>query len=128
MEGGEKQKRKIVIRYNPALKQLASNLRKNGTLSEVLLWKYLQGGQIQGYDFHRQKPIGNYIVDFFCPELRLAIEIDGCTHGDKEVEDEIRQKELEKLGIRLLRFTDSNVKNNCWAVVEEIKDCIEKNK
>ena len=126
MQGGEKQK--IIIRYNPKLKQLASNLRKNGTLAEVLLWKELKGGKIQGYDFHRQKPIGNYIVDFFCPELRLAIEIDGCTHGYKEVEDENRQKELEKLGIIFLRFTDSNVKKACWAVVEEIKNWIEKNK
>lgn len=121
MQGGEKLKRKIIIRYNPALKKLASELRKNGTLSEVLLWKYLQGGKLDGYDFNRQKPIGNYIVDFYCPELLLAIEIDGCTHGYKETEDELRQKEIEKLGIRFLRFTDSNVKNNCWAVVEEIK-------
>jgi len=126
MSGGEKQKRKIIIRYNPALKKLASDLRKNGTLSEVLLWKCLQSGQIQGYDFHRQKPIGNYIVDFFCPELLLAIEIDGCSHGYKDVEDEIRQKEIEKLGIRFLRFTDSNVKDDCWAVVEEIKAWIKR--
>jgi very-short-patch-repair endonuclease len=121
MQGGEKQRRKIIIRYNPALKKLASELRKNGTLSEVLLWKYLQGGQLNGFDFNRQKPIGNYIVDFFCSELLLAIEIDGCTHGYKEKEDEVRQKEIEKLGISFLRFTDSNVKNNCWAVAEEIK-------
>lgn len=121
MQGGGKQKRKIIVRYNPALKKLASELRKNGTLAEVLLWRYLQGGQIQGYDFHRQKPIGNYIVDFYCPELLLVIEIDGCSHGYKDIEDEIRQKEIEKLGTSFLRFTDSNVKNNCWAVVEEIK-------
>jgi very-short-patch-repair endonuclease len=114
--------------YNPKLKQLARNLRNHSTLSEVLLWKELKGGKIQGYDFHRQKPIGNYIIDFFCNELRLAIEIDGCSHGYKEVADENRQRELEKLGIRFLRFTDSNVKNNCWAVVEELKRWIEKNK
>jgi very-short-patch-repair endonuclease len=115
------------LKYNPKLKQLARKLRKHSTLSEVLLWKELKGGKIQGYDFHRQKPIGNYIVDFFCDELRLAIEIDGRTHGEKEVEDENRQKELEKLGIRFLRFTDYNVKKACWAVVEEIKDWVEKN-
>jgi very-short-patch-repair endonuclease len=115
------------LSYNPNLKQLARNLRKNSTLSEVLLWKYLKGGKIQGYDFHRQKPIGNYIVDFFCNELRLAIEIDGCSHGDREVADENRQKELEKLGIRFLRFSDSNVKNACWAIVEEINDWVKKN-
>jgi very-short-patch-repair endonuclease len=115
------------LKYDPKLKQLARSLRKNSTLSEVLLWKQVKSGKIQGYDFHRQKPIGNYIIDFFCNELRLAIEIDGCSHGYKEIQDEVRQKELEKLGIRFLRFTDSNVKNNCWAVVEEIKIWIGKN-
>ncbi|MFA5248557.1 MAG: endonuclease domain-containing protein [Patescibacteria group bacterium] len=121
MQGGDN---RVIIKYDPKLKQLAGNLRKNSTLSEVLLWRYLKGRKIQGYRFHRQKPIGNYIVDFFCPDLLLAIEIDGLTHGDKLKEDEIRQKELEKIGISFLRFTDSNVKNNCWAVVEEIKDWV----
>lgn len=119
MQGGKNER--IVVHYDSKLKQLAKNLRKNSTLSEVLLWKCLKGRQIEGYRFHRQKPIGKYIVDFFCPDLRLAIEIDGSTHGDKIEEDEIRQKELEKIGIKFLRFTDSNIKNNCWAVVEEIK-------
>ena len=102
MTGGQNEK--IIIHYNPKLKQLARNLRKHSTLAEVILWKQLQDGKIQGYDFHRQKPVGNYIIDFFCNELRLAIEIDGCSHGYKEVEDEIRQKELEKLGIRFFSF------------------------
>ena len=128
MPGGENKNNRVIIKYNPNLKQLAQNLRKQSTLSEVLLWRYLKGGKIQGYRFHRQKAIGNYIVDFFCPDLRLAIEIDGSTHGDKIVEDEIRQKELEKTGIRFLRFTDSNVKKACWAIVEEINDWVNKNK
>jgi very-short-patch-repair endonuclease len=122
MLGGKSDK--IVIHYNSKLKQLSKSLRNNSTLSEIILWKYLKGGKIQGYRFHRQKPIGNYIVDFFCPDLRLAIEIDGLTHGDKIVADETRQKELEKTGINFLRFTDSNIKNNCWAVVEEIKSWV----
>ena len=121
------EKNRIIIRYNPNLKKLASNLRKNGTLAEVLLWKNIQGKKILGYNFCRQKPIGNYIVDFFCNELRLAIEIDGCSHGDKEAKDEKRQRDLEKLGIRFLRFSDSNIKSECWAVVEEIKAWIKKN-
>jgi very-short-patch-repair endonuclease len=58
-------KRKI-IPYDPELKQLAHELRNKSTLSEVLLWKHLKGKQIQGYDFHRQKPLDQYIVDFFC--------------------------------------------------------------
>ena len=59
-------------------------LRKNSTLSEVLLWNELKGKKLMGIDFHRQKPIGNYIVDFFSPELRLVIEIDGITHAYKQ--------------------------------------------
>ena len=62
-----------VIPYNPNLKKRAKYLRKNSTLSEVLLWNHLKGGQMMGYDFHRQKPLDRYVVDFFCSELMLAI-------------------------------------------------------
>ena len=87
-------------------------MRKNSTLSEVLLWKYLKGKKTLGYDFDRQKPIDNYIVDFFCNELMLAIEIDGCTHNEKSEEDQRRQAKLESLGVRFLRFYDFDVKKN----------------
>ncbi len=60
------------IQYNPKLKQLARELRNNATASEKRLWKYLRAKQMRGYDFHRQKPIDNYIVDFFCYRLRLV--------------------------------------------------------
>ena len=90
-------KRKTIIPYDPKLKDLARQLRKNSTLSEVLLWNYLKGKQMLGYDFDRQKLIDNYIVDFFCNELMLAIEIDGDTHNDKIDKDEFRQKKLEGL-------------------------------
>ena len=82
------------IPYNPKLKQLAQNLRKKSTLGEVLLWQRLKGKAIKGRDFHRQKPIGNYIVDFFCSDLMLAIEIDGVSHEFKPEQDEKRQKDL----------------------------------
>ena len=75
---------KIDLKYNPKLKRVARMLRKNSTLSEVLLWNELKGKKLMGIDFHRQKPIGNYIVDFFSPELRLVIEIDGITHAYKQ--------------------------------------------
>lgn len=58
-------KRKVIIPYNPKLKEVARKLRKSGTLSEVLLWTYLKKKKMRGYDFDRQKPIDNYIVDFF---------------------------------------------------------------
>ncbi|HTX86499.1 MAG TPA: DUF559 domain-containing protein [Candidatus Nanoarchaeia archaeon] len=69
--------------YDPRLNQYARDLRKHGTFSEVLLWKKLQGKQMLGYKFRRQRPIDNYIIDFYCPDLKLAIEIDGVKHGDE---------------------------------------------
>jgi very-short-patch-repair endonuclease len=101
-------KRRTIIPYNPKLKELARKLRKSSTLSEILLWQHLKGKQMLGYDFHRQKPIDNYIVDFFCNELMLAIEIDGGSHDFEEVYvgDIARQQKLESLGIHFLRFND----------------------
>ncbi|MEW6618406.1 MAG: DUF559 domain-containing protein, partial [bacterium] len=63
------------IHYNPKLKTYARELRKQGVLSEVLLWKYLRSRKMNGYQFMRQKPIGEYIVDFYCSKLKLVIEI-----------------------------------------------------
>jgi very-short-patch-repair endonuclease len=116
--------RKEIIPYNPKLKLLARNLRNHSTLSEILLWNYLKNKQMRGFDFHRQKPIDNYIVDFYCPELKLAIEIDGVTHGDKEKYDEIRIRRLKSLGMNILVFRDSDVKKEMNAVLEKISDWI----
>jgi very-short-patch-repair endonuclease len=117
-----------ILTYNPKLKSLAKKLRKESTLSEVLLWKYLKKKQIKGYDFHRQKPIDNYIVDFYCPELFLSIEIDGISHAEKEKYDEKRMAKLKSLGIEVLVFSDLYVKQNIDGVLLEISDWIEKNK
>ncbi|MFO0793585.1 MAG: endonuclease domain-containing protein, partial [Candidatus Brocadiaceae bacterium] len=115
---------KRIIPYNPKLKERANHLRKNSALSEVLLWKYLKGKKVLGYDFDRQKPIDNYIVDFFCNELVLAIEIDGSTHNEKFEEDQRRQAKLESLGVRFLRFYDFDVKKNIQGVLSVIEDWI----
>lgn len=96
---------------------MARKLRKDGNLSEVLLWQQVKKRQVQGYKFLRQKPIGNYIVDFFCKELMLAVEIDGDSHDHKMEADRIRQKNLEAFGVRFLRFLDRDVKNNLEGVV-----------
>lgn len=109
------------IPYNLALKLLARKLRNNSTKSEIFLWNYLKGKQILGYDFHRQKPIGNYIVDFFCSDLLLAIEIDGESHYGNEVKDAKRQKEIEKFGVRFLRFDESEIYYNLDKVIKVIK-------
>jgi len=114
-------KRKIIT-YNPKLKQLARELRNKSTLAEVLLWKHLKGKQIQGYDFHRQKPLDKYIVDFFCSELMLAI--DGDSHDYRGRDDRKRQNRLESLGVRFLRFYDHDVKQNMEGVLTTIKQWI----
>ncbi len=114
-------KKKTILPYNPNLKAIARQLRNNGTLSEALLWRYLKGKQMGGYDFDRQKIIGNFIVDFFCNELMLAIEIDGDSHNLKTDQDEERQKILEGSGVRFLRFTDEEVKKNLEGVVVAIE-------
>jgi very-short-patch-repair endonuclease len=119
-------KRKI-LPCNPILKEYAKKLRKQGVLSEVILWHSLKSGQRFGYDFHRQKPILDYIVDFFSPDLMLAIEIDGVSHGYKNNQDEERDKRLGQLGIKVLRFTDSSVKNNLGGVLDEIDIWIKEN-
>jgi (E)-4-hydroxy-3-methylbut-2-enyl-diphosphate synthase len=121
-------KKQKIVPYNSNLKQLASQLRKNMTLSEVLLWNELKKKQVLGYDFDRQRPIQNYIVDFYCKELNLAIEIDGDTHIYRYDYDEERQRDLEKIGIHFLRFEDIEVKKNMMNVLRVIEDWIEKNK
>ena len=113
------------IYYKPNLKLLSRKLRNNSTLSEVLLWNYLKCKKMKGYDFHRQKPIDNYIVDFFCPKLNLIIEIDGVSHEFKGDVDYERRKRLESLGLKFLRFLDIDVKKNMEEVLEGIRNWIE---
>ena len=116
-----------IIPYNPKLKELAKQLRQNMTFSEVKLWNELKNGQLMGYDFDRQRPIGNYIVDFFCKDLQLAIEVDGITHLDEKVmeKDFVRQEEIESLGVNFLRFDALLVVNKVEAAVREIREWIE---
>ena len=123
--GVGKMKRKI-IPYNPILKELAKKLRRNMTFSEVKLWNELKNGRMMGYDFDRQRPIGNYIVDFYCKDLLLALEIDGITHQDEKIilKDEIRQDELEMLGVNFLRFNALLVVNKVESVIKEIENWI----
>ena len=118
-------KRKI-IPYNPKLKELAKQLRQNMTYSEVKLWNELKNGQMMGYDFDRQRPVGNYIVDFFCKDLQLAIEVDGITHLDEKVilKDEVRQEDIESYGVNFLRFDALLVVNKVEAAVREIRNWI----
>ncbi|MBX4197819.1 DUF559 domain-containing protein [Candidatus Parcubacteria bacterium] len=109
-----------IIPYNHKLKEHSRELRKNSTLAEVLLWNRLKGKQIRGYQFLRQKPIGNYILDFYCKELKLAIEVDGQIHRLKIEADTFRQGQLESFGITFLRFSNNQVEKDIDNVIGKI--------
>lgn len=113
-----------VLKYNPKLKARAKELRKNSTLSEVLLWERIKNRQIKGYGFARQRPIDNYIVDFFCKELLFVIEIDGGSHYENKEYDDKRDNVLRELGIFVLRIGDSRIKKNIEGVIYEIEEVI----
>jgi very-short-patch-repair endonuclease len=114
------------IVYNKNLKLLARNLRNNPTHSEVRMWKHLKGDAFYGYDFHRQKPIGNYIVDFYCHQLRLVIEIDGITHNYDDVieKDKIRDNYLHSLGLTVMRISAYNVIQDIQNTLRAIENYI----
>ena len=101
---------------------MARDLRKNLTNAERRLWSRIRGKQLKKFQFYRQKNIGDYIVDFYCPAAKLIIEIDGGQHYSKEniLKDEARDKFLNALGFRVLRFSNSDVFNNIEGVVKEI--------
>ena len=113
--------------YNSKLRERARSLRHNSTLAEILLWKQLKGRRMLGFDFHRQKPIGKYIVDFFCRRLQLVIEIDGSTHNERLEYDAARQAYLEALGFHVIRYQDTEVKQNLQGVLLAIENWIVEN-
>jgi very-short-patch-repair endonuclease len=111
---------------NKNLRTLARNLRKHGTKGEALLWRdVLKARQMKGYQFNRQFPIGNYIVDFVSRKLKLIIEIDGNSHVAKSEEDYDRQEFLKSLGYRILRFSEAMVILRIDEVATDIEFAIE---
>lgn len=112
--------------YPSKLKEFSRELRKNSTLGEVLLWQQLRAGSLLNYKFNRQRPLGNYIVDFYCKELNLVIEVDGAYHNEEVqvVKDKERQSVLEDMGVSFLRFTEQEVRKDMNAVLHRIEDWI----
>ena len=112
-----------MLPYNKNLKQHSRQLRNNMTDAERHLWTKIRMKQLKGYQFYRQKPVGDYIVDFFCPRAKLVIEVDGSQHfADEMTEyDRIRDEYLSSLGLRVLRFTNTEVLTNIEGVVESIE-------
>lgn len=119
-------KRRKIIPYNPKLKEFARVLRNNSTKSEIKLWKILKNKNIKGYDFHRQKPLLEFIADFYCYELKLVIELDGFTHEFEETKskDNYKQGKLEGVGLTVLRFTDEEVFSEFDLVINSIEKYI----
>ena len=102
----------------------ARSLRKRLTVAEVLLWQKLRNHQFHRLQFRRQYPVSNrYILDFYCPELKLGIEIDGSIHNSQETKeyDAFRAKELSAHGIRLIRFTNDEITKDMENVLKQIK-------
>ena len=95
--------------YNPKLKERARELRKAGNLPEVLFWNEVKNRQFKGYDFDRQKIIGNYIVDFYCTNCNVVIEIDGSSHDEKQEYDAERDAYLESLGLTVIHIPVEDV-------------------
>lgn len=111
-----------MFNYEKHLKKYSRQLRKNMTETEKIIWSKVRCKQIKGCLFYRQKPIGNFIVDFYCPEGNLVIELDGGQHYSEagKVEDAQRDNYLKKLGLSVLRFSDREVFENLKGVTETI--------
>ncbi len=96
------------------------------TLGEIAMWREIKNKKL-GVSFNRQIPIDNYIVDFYCKDLQLAIEIDGSIHFEEgqQEKDAVRQKRLESLGVKIIRFSDLDVRENLSLILLEIKGTID---
>ena len=111
-----------IISYNTALKPASRKLRNNMTAAEAQLWQYLRKDQL-GVRFYRQKPILDYIVDFYCPALKLVIEVDGGYHecAEQAQKDAMRDEKLQKLELTVVRVSNEQVLEQWQAVMTQIK-------
>jgi very-short-patch-repair endonuclease len=99
----------------------ARDLRKRMTPAERILWSCLRKNQVQGCRFRRQHPLGYYIADFYCVEIKLVIEIDGTSHNGKEEYDEQREKTIKDYGLVIIRFTNEQVFTELNFVINTIR-------
>lgn len=116
--------KKEQVNNRPELKGFRKNLRNNLTSAEATLWRFLKGKQLEGRKFRRQFSVKNYILDFYCPSEKLAIELDGAGHYTKAgfKYDTQRTKVLNEQGITVIRFENSEVFHALEAVLEKIKN------
>ncbi len=107
-------------RSTPKLTTFARQLRKNMTHAERVFWARVRGRRLQGLYFRRQSVVGGYIVDFYCSELRLAIELDGPIHDQRRAHDRQRDRTMQWLGVRVARVTNEEVFSNLDALLERL--------
>ena len=112
-----------IIPYNPKLKDFAQYLRNHSTASEITLWNHIRRKAL-GVEFHRQVPVLGYIVDFYCHELALAIEVDGNIHEFNFLEDCQRQEAIEKYGITFVRFSNEEINTNLFGVLLSLENTV----
>jgi very-short-patch-repair endonuclease len=117
----------MMLQYSPNLKHISRRLRREMTESEQALWLHLRRKQMLGVQFYRQKPIGNYVVDFYVPEAKLVVEVDGSQHLDAGhvQNDAYRDEYLTSQGLIVLRFTNLQVLKERDAVLELIHRTLE---
>lgn len=107
-------------------KQLRQKLRNESPKAEVRLWNKLRGRQVLGLKFHRQYSIERFVVDFYCPKIKLVIEVDGDTHYRPEaiVNDHIRSDEFKRLGLSIIRFDNNDIYNNLSGVLDRVYEAV----
>ena len=110
----------------PQVEAAARRLRQNLTPAEALLWSALRGRQVLGLKFRCQHPLDRFILDFYCPAYKLAIEVDGEIHTEQVGYDSARTEQLEEYGYHMLRFSNQEVLENLSSVINEIKSWIRK--
>src|SRR6056297_338919 len=108
--------------FNPNLRQRARQLRRAGNLAEIVFWNRVKSKQFKGFDFDRQKIIGNYIVDFYCANCQVVIEIDGRSHNHKIDYDSARDVYLESLGLTVIHLSARRVLQEMNEVMDFLYD------
>ena len=125
-KGGEGGFFNKMLPYNKKLKKYSQQLRKNMTDAEQLLWSKIKSKQLKGFQFYRQKIIGNYIADFYCSQADLVIELDGGQHYEVEAKEKDRARDnyMSEMGLKVLRFSDRDVFKNIEGILLKVLKCL----
>jgi very-short-patch-repair endonuclease len=117
-----------IVHNKSKLKENRRELRSNLTSAEAFLWSKLSGNKLEGRKFRRQHSVGNYVLDFYCPSEKLAVELDGMMHFTEDglKRDENRTAYLNLMGINVLRFENAEVFDYTEEVLNKIKNCFKK--